>query len=283
MALGGCKMAPQSSDGRPAFADLPRIPLVERRDQLTIWFAGGCQVFGYPVGPDLGFTEVALRLLGRAGWRGVAYRTGHVALTHPERLEAVHAEVAPDLLVLQLGSYETCLRVSVRVKRSVRTLAPVLLAGEPDANDWVPAPNRVVREDVNWRAHSLARGVGDWLTGHRLVDLPTQRRHLTTFLDRVGALPLPRVLVLSPLPCADPTILRYRRRFAPTFAAESAARGFGYLDAFECLSTRDSPRVGAALFADRIHLSALGHRLLGGLLATAIERTLLVPTGQPTP
>jgi hypothetical protein len=84
------------------------------------------------------------------------------------------------------------------------------------------------------------------------------------------------VLMLSPLPCADPLTGWYRRRAAPFYETAARRFGFHYLD---CSGLRPSPGdhrfAIAGFFADPVHLGIEGHRAVGSLLGAALREILL--------
>lgn len=72
-----------------------------------ILFAGGCHVTGYPVGAEFGFPKVALDFLENNGIHGDMKSLGPLPISHPERLVDLCNDYKPDVLVLQIGNYET--------------------------------------------------------------------------------------------------------------------------------------------------------------------------------
>jgi len=241
-----------------------------------ILFAGGCHVNGEAPDGDTKLASVAMRLLGT---RGVQCEPGYlipIRLSHPRRLAQKCAEFRPDVLVMQPGYPETANLISQYVKRKLGR--PAGTHGSADAlAAYDGAFDGSWQLEVKWFFRSRTKRLLDAITGHRLVDLPQLSTFVDRFFSRVAALAVPHVVVLSPLPCADPIALYYRRRLAPMLQATAAEYGYPYLDVVDLGARR--------LFLDPYHLNRAGHELIGrmtgGTIAAALgvaprdERTIL--------
>jgi hypothetical protein len=228
--------------------------------RARILFAGGCQTDGYPIGRDRGFSAVAMRALAGRGLASDSRRLPTLALSRSEALIEACRDCSPDIVVLQLANYETCLRVGVRVRKLLRRVG--LRAGRRPPPDWAPRPAAQLRPDGVWRLRTIGAQALDAAVGHRLVDVPRVGQRFDDVLAQVTAATAARVIVIGPLPCAHPVVLRYRRELAPLVRRSAASHGCEYVDALHLFAGR-SAASGDGLGADAIHLNAASHRLLG--------------------
>jgi hypothetical protein len=246
--------------------------------QYRLVFAGGCHVGGYLVGAQSSFVTIALNVLAHSGLECEARTLEHLPLTHPERLKQFCTSYRPDVLVLQVGNWETnkglrdYLRTTVGLKKtsshSKTSYSVTRTPGEHAPTSFHPG--------LMWRTKSVARQVVDVMLLHTIVDVQKVHRLLSVFFSEVATLRISAVIALSPLPCADPVHMYYRRRVLPAFEAEATKHGFHYLNAF-FLQTHE--RRATCIFADAGHLNAEGHRMLGELVGRHIASLLAAPNG----
>jgi hypothetical protein len=251
--------------------------------QYRLVFAGGCHVAGYLVGAQSGFVTIALNVLAHSGLECEARTLEHLPLTYPERLEQFCMSYRPDVLVLQLGNWETntslreYLRKTVGLKtsshRKTSSHSKTSLSATPTPREHAPTS---FHPGLMWRAKSIARQVVDVMLLHTIVNVQKVHRLLSVFFSEVATLRIPAVIALSPLPCADPVHMYYRRRVLPAFEAEATKHGFQYLNVF-FLQTHE--RRAPCIFADAGHLNAEGHRMLGELVGRHIASLLAGPKG----
>ena len=238
-----------------------------------ILFAGGCHIDGYLVGERRSFVAESLDVLAGMGRRSDVQTLARLPLTQPERLAVVCGKYQPELLVLQLGNWETKvgLREHLRRRRG--------LASSRASLDTISleAASLVFRPGFRWRAKTRVRQVLDLILGHTLVNTHHMEMLLDIFFDEVVALNIPDVLVLSPLPCLDPVHWFYRQRLLSVFEAASSRRGFLYLDVFD-LYSRDPRAHAEDLFADPDHLNVAGHRWLGEIVGHRIHSLMVGKT-----
>jgi hypothetical protein len=228
-------------------------------------FAGGCHVDGYLVGEKCSFVAESLGLLARMGWQFEARTLACLTLTHPERLVALCGNYKPEVLVLQLGNWET----NAGFRQYLRKQSGFASSSVVGTSKVEGAPLSF-RPGLRWHAKSRVRQVLDLILGHPLVNLEWMQKLLNIFFTEVAALKIPAVLVLSPLPCLDPVHRFYRQRLLPVFEAEVSKHGFPYLDVFN-LYGRDGRAHADDLFADAGHLNIAGHHWLGEVVGHRIH------------
>lgn len=226
-----------------------------------ILFVGGCHVNGAAADGDSKVAGHILRLLREDGYPCDPAYLIPIRLSHPRRLIQKCHEVKPDILVLQTGHPETSNLFGAYVKRmfglSGRAGDAVdSSAGYTDSFDG----SRIVR--LKWFLRRNAKRLLDAATGHRLVSLPALAPVIERFFARAAALGVPHVIVLSPLPCADPVSMYYRRKLVPLLRAAAQRHGFDFVDVLETGN--------ASWFLDPIHLNATGNRVIGELTAKHI-------------
>jgi len=249
-------------------------------EALRLLFAGGCHVGGFPVGEEFGFVRTTAARLGPSLPQGIEVRTLlHVSLASTARIVEACRACRPQVLVLQLGHYESSLPLAKRMARLLRGR----MAGEGhpvrDVSSWTPnyEPNPALRFRDSWRrrAKSALKLAIDGLL--RLLGRPAFKRErlqrlLAQMLDEVRALGIPQVVVLSPFPVRDLTIARYRRQLRLTLALEAARHGCQFLD----VSGIGQQQPRGEWFADDRHLGRKGHHAVGLLLAEKIGALLTV-------
>ncbi len=253
---------PESWTGPPLGGDAP----------VRLLVAGGCHVGGFPAGEQFGFVRLAIERLGRA-WprRCFEVRTLlHVSLTSRERILVACRDYRPEILVLQLGHYESSLPLAKRLARLLRAQP----AGQHsrDVSSWRPdyEPNptlhfvetrqRRLKSAVKLAVDALLRLLG------RPAFNPAKLQQLASdIFAQARTAGVPHVVVLSPFPAIDATIRRYRRELRDLLLLEAARQGCHFLD---CSSLAFG--ITGELFADDRHLAREGHRRLSLLLAEKI-------------
>ena len=256
-----------------------------------ILFAGGCHIEGYLVGENAGFVSEALRLLASLGWQVEAATLAGLPLTHAERLIKLCTEFKPELLLLQLGNWETMhvtFRDYLRRKGQARTswgavqvglidfLGTVVFGRQPKSSSAAVPPKGAHSSPSSpvgprWYVWSRSRRLLDLVLGHPLLNLEQTENLIRIFFAQVAALNIPAVLVLSPLPCLDPTHRFYRRKLLSIFQVEAKKNGFAYLDAFSCLVSQAHTD---HLFEDADHLNVAGHQWLGQIVGQWIHSVI---------
>jgi hypothetical protein len=230
-----------------------------------VLFAGGCHVNGEAADGDSKLSSVALRLLEREGIPCQPAYLVPIRLAHPRRLAEKCTEFRPDVLVIQSGYPETADLISQYIKKklgqpaNVRATADVIAGyGGTFGGSWTV--------EAMWFLRCMAKRLFDAATRHRLVDLRHLNASVDRFFTRVAALGVPHVIVLSPLPCADPVAFFYRRKLAPMLHAAAQRCGFSFLDVIG-LGSR-------SLYLNPYHLNHAGHQVIGQLTGEHIAAAL---------
>jgi len=235
-----------------------------------ILMAGGCHLAGYLVGQDSAIPEVVSALLAAGGNPIEMEVLTHVPLTHPDRVTAAGARFGQHFTVLQVGHYESQASFAkwLRRKRAKSAKSSTHAADPPKFSgvSWRGMPFRL------WGACKLA---ADALFMHPLIDTGVFERKFFSFCEAVAASRCGRVVLLSPLPCADPLAAYYRSRVAPLYPAAAARFGFEFVNCLDLTAHPSDSRFDVAGFhADPVHLGAAGHHAVGERLARALRRLL---------
>lgn len=225
--------------------------------KLRMLVAGGCHVAGYPIGEEYSFVNVAKHILAARKVEAQTITMGRTPVTHATRLAEAIETHRPDVLVLQLGNYETTATFKQYFRRVLG------LTKKVDSNVSTLAADAEFPGEVKWRLKCRVKLWMDLLLRHQLVQVPAVARLLAMTFDHVALTRVPHVIVLSPLPCADPLYMRYRRELAGLFERESAARNFTYVDLLETPGE-------AKFFADATHLNRKGQHWVGQAVARAV-------------
>lgn len=231
----------------------------------NILFAGGCHVIGYPVGEDRSFPSLVRQSLAASGVTATIHRLAYLPLSRPSRLADECAAVRPDLVVFQLGHFELSGRLSaylmsalgrrVREHSKSSSMTPACPIASPVLFEW----------------KSELKAALDRVLGHPLVDFDRFEHSLGKMAAVLANSPGARALLLTPLPCADPLSLYYRRASRAAFGRAAAARGFDFVDVLECGPHRRPRRFGPdEFYFDAIHLGAAGHVAVANAVSAAL-------------
>lgn len=235
---------------------------------LRMLFAGGCHVTGYPLMPEDAFPRIATEWLERrrlCETRCIPHVTLNKANIVAEACRGFH----PEILVLQLGHYESGLWVKKRARKLFRRRK----RGEITTTESEPISITSPRQPIS-RVRSMFRSIADrllTLAGSPSYPLSALESDLDCFLKQVHAISIPYVFLLSPFPCADPDVRKRRRAMYSSFAELSKQYGFAYVDVTADL---DPAMLKTSLYADAFHLGCEGHKTVGLRLAGAIRDRL---------
>lgn len=246
-----------------------------RMKPLRITYIGGCHLIGYPVGNDLGFPRL---LASRLASLGVVVEP---AILQPVPVRVLAQMIAfveasqPEVVILQLGNFETSLTVGSLLRRAVGLRgARSEGAFVPDRNGgFLPRPDAFFQPGnrVSFRRAGKSVLHRVWLS--RLVRPQAIAARMDEVALAIAATCHAPVFLLDPLPCADPLVAAYREQVAqamPAHRQEYRRVQFG----------RDS---GAVLppeaFADPVHLAASGQRFVANRVFDVMAGVLDLPPG----
>lgn len=228
--------------------------------------AGGCHLAGYLVGRDAAIPAVLSASLAARGCPVEIEALTHVPLTHPERVTAASERFRPHVTILQIGHYESQASFGKWLRRGRRKSRK----SSSHADD-PPKFGGVSWRGVPFRFWGACKLAADALLMHPLIDIPLFERKFISFCEAIATAPCGRVVLLSPLPCADPLAAYYRSRVAHLYTAAAARFGFEFLNCFDLEAPPDDHRFEVSAFhADPVHLGAAGHRAVSERLVPAI-------------
>ena len=258
---------------------------------LRLLFIGGCHAVGYFYGFEHGFPQVAMEQLQlrHPGLLLEGHVLAYVPLSHTAELMARCQEVRPDILVLQLGHYET----ESAIKRRVRTLLHLPQPPRHKSTS-VPASNSVPSQSSSSESSSKSKsngggtiGLSRWPTPTRVVkywldlalcaaglpsvNLPKIRSHSRELFSQIAAAGIPHVVVMSPFLTMPAQTNRYRRSVGRVLREEATAAGFPYLHLDDIFGSSLSHR-RYELHCDDLHLGPLGQQAVAERLAAALEQ-----------
>ncbi len=228
---------------------------------LHILVAGGCHVAGYPIGSDYSFVNVITDRLDDLGIGAEASTLAYLPAKHVPRLVEAIRSRRPDVTVLQLGNYETTVTFRQYFRRKLRMKKAKASSGR----EHLP-PNATFQGTRLWRMKCSTKLFFDTLLGHDLLDLPALEASFTEMFDAIAREDSGQVIVLSPLPCADPLYMRYRFRLMELMYKLARSRGFVFVHS--PLGIGNQPQY----FADPTHLNALGQESVGDSVARVISQ-----------
>jgi len=203
-------------------------------------------------------------------------RLAWVQLKYPDRILNECAKVKPDILILQLGSWETAQGVTryIRTRLDVTSASGGSKSGSSLVEPFVPPVG------LSWFIGQTLRTAFDAMLFHQVVDLRVVGKRVDALFSHIAMLKLPAVLVLGALPCPDRVIMRYRKILSAMMEVAALRNGFRFTDVLPIFQTaRRAGLSRADLYADRTHLAAGGHVLTGRIVGAEI-RNLLNAIGQ---
>jgi lysophospholipase L1-like esterase len=246
---------------KPSTSDTPSV---------RILVAGACHVDGYRVGREAGFPACLQDRLRRRNWAVEMKTMSLISIKELSLVADVCKASRPDVLILQLGNFESVQlfqkatsRLGLRkVKHGLRRHPPKI-ADVPEYDDQaVPVGSAPV--GFGTRLIMTAKDLADTVLGRCLLDSSALEATLRRGLALLAPLPISATVMLSPLPCLDPMTLRYRRQVGKVMKRCANVVAAAYVDLLD--GTWSSP----ALHWDHTHLGTAGHRRLAEDLDTAL-------------
>jgi hypothetical protein len=232
----------------------------------TILLAGGCHVSGFKGCESSSLAGVLQERLDRADARVHIHPLPHTRLPHRRRILSAVKETSSDLVVLQLGHAELNQSLSTYLRsRLARHGASSSPSDDSDSIAYVLARPRIYyfRADV--------KAMIDRLLFHPLVNWQRVLTHLDLLLSDLTKKSSVPVVLLSPMPCADPTRMYYRRRAFPLFRAAAEKHGCHFLDVLSGAPRARQKSFGPQeYFLDGIHLGVVGQQAVGSVIAEHI-------------
>ena len=257
---------------------IPSIPA----PPFHIVVAGGCHAYGWPIGDSSSFIQVMLASAPPATLSTLA----PVNLRNRTPLLPLLREQPADVVILQLGNYETLASIKKHLRAVLRLSPPAQSRQESDTGVPLDA-DTVFRPTPAWRRRVLSKQLYSRSFGYMsppLFDAETFRlRYAQLLADLQSETHAPRLIVaLSPIPCADHLIRNYRsqaaeilRQVCNELPLRLTSR-VHYLDSAQALGieNQNTQALSAGIFADDLHLNRRGHLLLGNALASVLHQNL---------
>jgi hypothetical protein len=215
---------------------------------------------GYPIGEVHSFVTVVKDRLSRGGVDAECETTSYLPVTHVPRMIDAIRNTRPEVTILQLGNYET----TVTFRKYFREKLGFKKAKEIPAQSHLP-PETIFRQTWLWKAKCGIKLIADTFLRHDLVDFGRMESAFAELFDAIQIERAGEVIVLAPLPCADPLYMRYRNRLSVMMQRLARTNGFHFIPS--PLGEENHDRY----FGDATHLNALGQELLGNTVAAIVE------------
>jgi len=185
-------------------------------------------------------------------------------------------KLKPDIVVLQLGHYElpVPLRKILRLRGSGKKIH-TQCAGDDDT----PHADLRYRPTLSIMFAELRRIVAAGI----IIVLGRKRRmfnpaaiadSLDSIISSLKELPLRGIVLVGPFSAQDCVSRFFRRKAEPIFEAAAKRHGCTFVSSFSCLEAYPKGKAFRENFADRWHLSVLGHQRVGVLLGEALKRMM---------
>jgi hypothetical protein len=239
-----------------------------------ILFVGGCHINGFPVGEGYAFTHVALGCLSDHG-ENTPYVLPLFNLRSGPQILAACRELKPDVIVLQLGHYESPKPLKKTLGLSGKKKDRVKRTTE----DSQPQPEMryraaLIMTPIELRRIAAAGMIVALGKKRRMFDPAAIAASLDSILLSLKDLPLRGIVVVGPFSTPDPLTRFCRRKVVPIFEAAAEKYGCTFVDIFSFLESFPNGEAFRANFADYEHLSVLGHQRVGALVGAALKRAM---------
>ena len=239
------------------------------RDQVLA--IGGCHLTGYIVGEEHSFLRNAFEAAGRAGVRYLISKPVPISRAG-EVARMIAGGSQPDIVIIQLGNYETGRSLSAAIPSS-RTLGM--------REDGLPPPDTQAPMIIPFLKAVLKTGplLVKWARKQRHVDVEALSNGIEKALVSMREdFPQAQFLILGTFPDADFHVMRARRALNTKLEAMAERFGIEYLDPIRELGSPRSAKSGftkSNFMADPNHLNLVGHRALGIALSPVIKKLKL--------
>jgi hypothetical protein len=239
------------------------------RQPVKMLFAGGCHVAGYPIGEEQSFPTIVKEELFDVGMETEVHRLSHLKVTHHSRILAMCKELRPEVLVLQLGHFELSQSLSSYLR------SPGTGRDRRSSADALSIPACCIRSASLFYLRAFLKTVLDSMLGHPLVDFLRFQENLTVLARELEQCRIPLTVMLTPLGCADPMTLYYRKRCIPFYRQAAGECGATVLDVLKNAPAGRQRRLGAEhYYYDAIHLGEAGHRMVGQAISCHLQKVL---------
>ena len=266
----------------------------ENDTHLRVLAAGGCHVEGFPFGIDQGFFMQALNSLGRPY---VYQYVRQSRLSSPRRVLRQCEAFKPQILVLQLGHYESLLYLHKRYARLLKrrnggSSSEASGSSESSESSSEEASTSFSTSEINSMAgRRLSRwSILSWpvlwaldryltISGFPHVKLSVAIEQASSYFQAIQQIEIPHVFVVEPFPHADFPLALSRRKLSAVMRKIATEHGFRFVETAKPLkqwskTNRQGRSWRETLFLDSAHLSAQSHVKVGELLAVAIDEAL---------
>ncbi len=246
---------------------------------LRILVVGGCHIDRRAVGLAQSFVDVMVDTLRVNGYTVLLETVPDAKASHRQRIVRKYRAFGPDFVIMQLGHAETLRSQSGRLFTLLRlepsTFRPILRRR--------PLAMRTVDAFVGspaWMVKQCLKVVLDFATDHRRGDVAAflaARSRLAQYTAKDGPDDrLPFVIWMSPFPCADWVVCKYRKEISVKLAVEVLAANERYFNVFE-LADRLGWRQRKP-YMDSIHIDESAHWDIGYELAGTCALMLAMET-----
>ncbi len=242
---------------------------------LRVLVVGGCHIDHRAIGLPKSFVDV---MIERIRIHGVATQLESVLdakASHRHRILRKCQTFGPDLIVMQLGHAET-LRSQLGRSKALLGLDTGILKPVALALSWKSKARGTFAGSVGWIVKQCLKTALDFGTGQRNTDVSAflaARARLALGMAKIHPKnPLPFVIWMSPFPCADWVVRRYRGEISSRLLAEPFAENELFFDVFGLAERAEWRR--RRPYLDAIHIDETAHVDIGLELGETCVRLL---------
>ena len=255
---------------------------------MKILVMGGCHVDGYLVGADRSFPAVLSKILLKEKLSHELKIVPYFIAKDAQALKKIAEEVIPDVLILQIGNYEFLpvfykgikkkLGLKTKSKRSkphkARSYTIKTLDMKNKIDDGLSIDDmKFFKETVTFKIKMAIKNTIITIFNYPFFSEDKIVVDINKLFIIIKALNIPKVIILSPLPCADTGVMRYRRLGAELVKQKTNEYGFDYSNMLDDLLTPYKVnKTTVDIFIDENHLNKKGHLMVGTILGENLAR-----------
>lgn len=253
---------------------------------MKILVMGGCHVDGYLVGEDRSFPAVLSGILFNENISHELKIVPYFIAKDAQAFQKIAEDMIPDVLILQIGNYEflPVFYKGIKKKLGIKTITPKTQKAKSYKIKTLDMKNKIdkglliddmkfFKETVNFKIKMAIKNMIITVFRYPFFNEDKVVEDINRLFIQIKSLKIAKVIILSPLPCADTGVMRYRGLGAQLVKQKTHEYGFDYVNMLDDLLT---PYQDAAttvdIFIDENHLNIKGHLVVGTILGENLAK-----------
>ena len=233
---------------------------------LKITFMGGCHVIGFMVGKENSFVSVCTNQLQNNGVETKANIYPYLNYKRGKDAIELHINAQSDLLIFQchyiFNPYIFKKLKSLIQKKSAKVSKiynPNKIHSDFKSSD----TNATFKPSLKFWCKQIVRHIFHSILLYRVVNKKENLLHIDRFLSEFKKVGIKNIIILSPFPCTDIVVNKYRKMGNKLLELKCKEYGYEYIDVFPLMKNANSNKI---FTIDDIHLNKYSHKYLGKFL-----------------